>query len=96
MILLATLLGKMGLSCLLGIACFDPTQGKKLHGVNLQNLSFLDNVSNGVTKSSKRHTKQINHKQRCTITVAFSLTVPYIIQQKGNENIQTYQVEAAI
>ena len=86
----------MGLSCLLGIACFDPTQGKKLHGVNLQNLSFLDNVSYGVTKSSKRHTKQIKQKQRCTITVAFSLTVPYIIQQKGNENIQTYQVEAAI
>ena len=26
----------------------------------------------------------------------FSLQYPFIIQQTGNENIQTYQVEAAI
>ena len=28
--------------------------------------------------------------------MTFSLQYPYIIQQTGNENIQTYQLEAAI
>ena len=28
--------------------------------------------------------------------MTFSLQYPYIIQQTGNENIQTYQSEAAI
>ena len=30
------------------------------------------------------------------LTWNFSLQYPYIIQQKGNENIPTYQVEAVI
>ena len=30
------------------------------------------------------------------LTWNFSLQYPYIIQQTGDENIQTYQVEAAI
>lgn len=53
----------MGPYCLLGIVCFDLMQGKKVHGADLQSLSFLDNFGNGVAKSGRRHSKQKEHKQ---------------------------------
>ena len=70
------LVGKMGPSSPLGIACSDPLQKKKKkgHGGDLK-VHNCQTVSNEVTKSGRRQSKQRKHEQGSWVYCATNTVV---------------------
>ena len=76
MFLFATEASKLGQSCLLGIACFNPVQNKTGMEWTHKVGNFMDNVVDGFAKSGRRQYKQIYWMKNKPILGGFFTFVP--------------------